>query len=123
MNEKTLLLRQVNPSFIQEGKITSQVFRPTPKDEKKLSVYDNDKITPEEAFNHFCSQPNCHSCGVMAVSMEECKSQDLPVIEDGTPIPAHCSIDFEAFSENQICKKAKLLKRAAENRGWLYQET
>jgi len=39
MTENTLLLRQVHPSFVQDGKITSQVFRPTPKDENKLSMY------------------------------------------------------------------------------------
>ena len=53
MNSQTLLLRQIHPSFIQQGRVTSQAFRPTPKDEMKLSVYDGDQMTPEEAFEHF----------------------------------------------------------------------
>lgn len=44
MTPESLLLRQVNPRWIREGRVTSQVFRPTPKDEKKLSVYDGAKI-------------------------------------------------------------------------------
>jgi hypothetical protein len=44
MTEATLLLRQVHPSFIQHGRVTSQVFRPTLKDKRLLSVYDGDLI-------------------------------------------------------------------------------
>ena len=56
MTPETQLLRQINPSFIKKGRITSQVFSPTPKDKKKLSVYDGDLITPEEAWAHFTEQ-------------------------------------------------------------------
>jgi len=121
MNENNLLLRQVHPSFIQDGKITSQVFRPTPKDEAKLSVYDNSKITPENSYKHFCSQSGFLSYGVMAVSKKECDSQELPVIEDNEPFPEHCHINFENLSQNQIEKKAKFLKRFADIRGCLHQ--
>ena len=120
MNEKTLLLRQVHPSFMQDGQITSQVFRPTPKDENKLSVYDGDMIAPEASHEHFCRHANCTSCGVMAISQEECNSQDLSVREERNPYPEHCTIDFSTLSKGQIEKKAKLLKRFAENRGWLF---
>lgn len=68
MNLETLLLRQINPSFIQNGRVTSQAFRPTPKDENKLSVYDGDQITPEDSWRHFTLNPLCSSAGVMAVS-------------------------------------------------------
>ena len=47
MTGTTLLLRQIHPSFVQDGRVTSQAFRPTPKDESLLSVYDGDQITPE----------------------------------------------------------------------------
>ena len=40
MNSKTILLRQIHPIWIQQGRVTSQAFRPTPKDENKLSVFD-----------------------------------------------------------------------------------
>ena len=43
MTPDTLLFRQVNPGWIREGRVTSQAFKPTAKDEKKLSVYDGDQ--------------------------------------------------------------------------------
>jgi hypothetical protein len=67
MTGTTLLLRQVHPSFVQAGRVTSQAFRPTPKDESLLSVYDGDQITAENSWSHFTSQNNCRSVGVMAV--------------------------------------------------------
>jgi hypothetical protein len=53
MNAQTLLLRQIHPSFVQQGRVTSQAFRPTPKDESKLSMYDGDQITPEASWRHY----------------------------------------------------------------------
>ena len=123
MNSTTLLLRQVHPSFIQNGRITSQVFRPTPKDENMLSVDNRDRIAAEDSFVRFCGQPDCHSVGVMAVSKEECAEQELPVLEDGKPYPEHCSIDFGGLGKSRIEKIAKCLKRRADSRGWQYQST
>ena len=42
MTPDTLLLRQIHPSFMQYGRVTSLAFRPTPKDEGFLSVGDGD---------------------------------------------------------------------------------
>lgn len=33
-----LLHRQVHPNWIRDGRITSQAFRPTKKDDNKLSI-------------------------------------------------------------------------------------
>ena len=49
MTGATLLLRQIHPSFIQAGFVTSQAFRPTPKDQSKFSVYDGDLISSEDS--------------------------------------------------------------------------
>ena len=121
MNDDTLIMRQVNPSFIQDGKITSQVFRPTPKDENCLSCYNGDKIEPESAYRHFVDQPQCRSAGVVGVSKQECDRLSLTVLDDAQPFPEHCSIDFSGNQRNVIEKKAKYLKNSAEIRGWLYQ--
>lgn len=121
MNNETLLLRQVHPSFIQAGRITSQVFRPTPKDENQLSVYDGDQINAESAWKHFTSEPACSSAGVMAVTQGQCLNLELVVIADGVPFPEHVSIDYSAFAKSEIEKKAKVLKGHAQARGWLYQ--
>ena len=121
MNDLTLLLRQIHPSFMQAGRITSQVFRPTPKDENKLSVYDGDQITAEASWAHFTSTPDCRSAGVMAVSKGQCVELALGVIADGVPFPEHASIDYSSFTKSETEKKAKVLKGCAEARGWLYQ--
>lgn len=121
MNPDTLLLRQVHPSFVQQDRITSQVFRPTPKDENLLSVDNGDMISPVDSWKRFISNPSCQSAGVMAVSFAETEQANLAVIEDGTPYPEHCSIDFSDLSGGEIAKKAKKLKIAAEEKGWLHQ--
>ncbi|HBM16993.1 MAG TPA: hypothetical protein DD381_11710 [Lentisphaeria bacterium] len=121
MKSGTLLHRQVHPGFIQNGKISSQAFRPTPKDENKLSVYNGDMITAEKAYYHFCKQLNYSSAGVMSVTQAECASQSLPIGEDKIPFPEHCHINFEGLAKSQIEKKAKFLKNYAESRGWQFR--
>jgi hypothetical protein len=120
MNSDTLLLRQINPSFVQNGRVTSQAFRPTPKDENKLSVYDGDQITAEASWQHFTSNPLCRSVGVMAVSYAQCMEQTVPVVADGIPFPEHAYFDFSGIKEGEIKKKAKALSVKAQERGWLY---
>lgn len=122
MTPDTLLLRQIHPSFIQNGRVTSQAFRPTPKDEFLLSVDDGDRVSAEAAWQRFIANPACKSIGVQAISQAECAAQELPVIEDGQPNPEHCSVDFTAFEKKAIEKKSKLLRAQAETRGWLFRE-
>ena len=122
MNNNTFLLRQIHPGFVQNGRASSQAFRPTPKDEQKLSVYDGDQITPADAFEHYTKILKLGSSGVLAVSMAECRALDLPVTPDPASFPEHVLIDFSAYGKSATEKKAKLLKAKAEVRGWLYQE-
>jgi len=122
MNDHTLLLRQIHPGFVQDGRPSSQAFRPTPKDEQKLSVYDGDQISPADAFEHYTESLKLDSRGVLAVSMAECGTLKLPVTPDPEPFPEHAQIDFSAYGKSAIEKKAKLLKAKAESRGWLYRE-
>lgn len=122
MTPETLLLRQIHPSFIQNGRVTSQAFRPTPKDEGFLSVDDGDRVSAEAAWQRFAGNPDCKSAGVQAISQAECAAQELAVIEDGQPHPEHCSVDFTAFDKKAIEKKSKLLRAQAETRGWLFRE-
>lgn len=123
MTPKTLLLRQVNPNWIREGRITSQVFKPMPGDKKQLSVYDGDQITAQEAYRHYTRKLNLSSVGVMAVNVAECKQQDLPVKPDPQPLfPEHAVIDFQNHSKRKdIETKAKCLRDAAQRRDWQYQ--
>ena len=118
MTPATLLFRQVNPSWIKNGRITSQVFKPTPKDKGCLSVYDGDQITAEASWRHYTIELEYQSVGVVAVTVCECKEHDLYVKHDPEPFPEHVVIKFTG---SQIEKKAKRLKEAAETRGWQYE--
>jgi hypothetical protein len=117
----TLLLRQVHPNFVQNGRPTSQAFRPTPKDEFLLSVENGSRIQPGAAWERFTSSPDCRSAGVMAITFSECSEQELPVIEDGKPFPEHCSIDFSNLTVSLVDRKAKILVRCAVQRDWLFR--
>jgi len=121
VTELTFLHRQIHPMWRQDGRVTSQAFRPTPKDERKLSVYDGDLIAAADAWRHFTSQLKLASVGVLAVTVRECSSVELRVSPDPEPFPEHAVIDFSGYSENAIQKKAKILRHDAESRGWLHQ--
>ncbi len=121
MTPETLLHRQVHPSWLQEGRITSQVFKPTPKDEKKVSVYDGDQITPEKSWEHYTIILKYESIGVVDVTLNDCETQKLIVEPDPEPFPEHVVIKFDDYSNSQIEKKAKNLTRAADARGWQYR--
>lgn len=117
----TLLLRQIHPSFVQAGFVTSQAFRPTPKDDAKLSVYDGDQITAEASFVHYTESLQLASVGTMGLAVEECTEEGLEVRPDPAPFPEHALIDFTGLSSGQCEKKGKKLKAKAEKRGWLHQ--
>jgi len=121
MTSDTQLLRQVNPSWVQSGRVTSQVFKPTAKDKNRLSVYDGDRITAVAAWGHYTGELAFTSVGVLAVTVEECERLELTAESDPGPFPKHAVINFDDFPLSQIEKKAKHLKKAAEARGWQYQ--
>lgn len=117
----TQLLRQVNPSWIQDGRITSQAFSPTPKDDKKLSCYDGDQIDASNAHDHFVGELGLKSVGVVSVTVDECHSMDLPALPDPEPFKEHAIIDFDGNEKNDIKRKSKALRTIAEQRDWLYK--
>ena len=105
----------------QEGRVTSQSFRPTVKDEGKLSVDNGDLIAASGAWERFTREPSNASDGVMAVSIADCELYQVPVLEDGIPYPEHCNLDFSKFEKKEIERKAKHLSSLANVRGWLFQ--
>jgi hypothetical protein len=120
MTPTTLLLRQIHPSFVKQGRVTSQAFRPTPKDERKLSVYDGDLISPSASWLHFRSR-NLESVGVMGVAVEDCTKEELVVRSSPQHFPEHAEIDFRDFTSTACETKSKRLRSLAEDRGWLYR--
>jgi hypothetical protein len=123
MTGATLLLRQIHPSFVQAGFATSQAFRPTPKDKSKLSVYDGDQITAEDSWSHYTTKLGFASIGTVAVTVDECAAENLPVQPDPKPFPEHAVIDFTGLSDGQCRTKSKKLQAKAIARGWLFQST
>lgn len=121
MNASTLLHRQVHPSWVLGDRVTSQAFRPTPKDKKRLSVYDGDQITAEAAWQHYTNDLGHTSAGVLTVTVGECDNLELPVVPDPATFQEHTLIDFSAFSRRQIETKAKTLRANANLRGWQYR--
>ena len=121
MNSDTLLLRQIHSSFVQQGRVTSQAFRPTPKDEHKLSMYDGDQISAERSYRHYTESIGFASAGVLGVTVAECRELELAVVPNPEPFPEHVLVDYSAFDRNVVETKAKLLKAKAESRGWLFR--
>ncbi len=121
MIDTTIVYRQIHPSFVQAGFPTSQAFRPSPKDESKLSVYDGDQITAENAFQHYTNHLNLSSIGVMGLTVAECKAESLHVCEDPTPFREHALIDFSGLTDKDCRNKSKKLQAKAVQRGWLHR--
>jgi len=123
MNKDTLLYRQIHGRFIKpDGHVTSLAFRPLPKDESMLSVYDGDKILPEDAFIHFVETLGCSSVGILAVSGAECEQESLPVREDYETHPYHALIDFSGKRDKECRKISERFREMAMKRGWLVRK-
>jgi hypothetical protein len=120
VTDVTLLHRQINPTFMQGGRVTSQAFKPTPKDQGLLSVYDGNLITAENSWKHFTAVRKLPSVGVLSVTVAECQELGLPPRSDTASFPEHAVIDFTGFGTNQIEKKAKRVQTVAVMRGWQY---
>lgn len=121
MNDNTIVYRQIHPSFVQAGFPTSQAFRPTPKDQSQLSVYDGDLISSEKAWVHYTAELGHASVGVMGLSVAECTAESLAVRSAPEPFPEHAVIDFAGLSDNECRNKGKKLQSKAVERGWLYR--
>ncbi len=118
MTANSLLHRQAHPQFVPDGKLTSQVFVPFPKDDGLLSVDDGDQIDAAGAYDFYTTVLGLESCGVWSVTKAESESAGVGVIP--TPEadrPSHASIDFREKSEKQCRKIAKQLKASALARG------
>lgn len=117
-NTTELLYRQVHPRFVDEGRVSSQAFTPSEKDNGRLSVSQSTKTTPESAYHFFTETRKLQSVGVWAVSVEEADSLELPVFSDPLPDdPSHAVIDFNKHSTTAKRKLGSRLAEFARNRG------
>jgi hypothetical protein len=131
LSDDELLFRQVNPGWVRDGRVTSQAFRPTPKDAGLLSVDRASLTTPESSFRLFTEGLRLPSAGTWAVTVHECSAQSLPVVEDSLtsppePVanPAHAVISYKGVASNsQVESKGQKLARCAHARGRLFPPT
>lgn len=101
--------------------MTSLVFKPTRKDNDKLSVYDGDMIDPESAFNHFVNILGFQSAGVLGVSVAECEEVGLRALSDPHPFPEHAVVDFTGHTGGSAQRIAGVLRNKSIARGWLHE--
>jgi hypothetical protein len=124
MVDGTLLHRQINQAFLDrdDADVVGHVaFRPFPRDDGELSVYDGDMISPRDSWVHYTSELHLKSVGVQSVTVSECSSASLAARAAPEPFPEHAVIDFGRLSKSEMTSKAKTLRNAAAARGWLHR--
>jgi len=121
MTATTLLLRQISPSFVQAGRVTSQVFHPTPKDKDLLSAYHGDLIGAEAAWSHYTLQLGLRSVGVLAITVAECLAEGVTCRPDPQFFPEHAVIDFTGKEKREKKEIASILRDRAVARDWLFE--
>lgn len=120
-DDEQVLHRQVHPSWVQEGRITSQAFSPTPKDEGFLSVYDGNLIAPDASFTHYTTALKLTAAGTVSVTGADVAAVGLPWRPDPVPFPEHAVIDFnELLPPLKVKPKAQALAEKARKRGWTF---
>jgi hypothetical protein len=86
-----------------------------------LSAYNGDLIGAEASWTHFTSVLKRSSVGVYGVTVAECAALNLPARPDPDEFPEHAVIDFTGVGSKDAERKSKVLRKHAEDRGWLYQ--
>lgn len=141
MKHEEMLMRSCSPSEAwwdpAVDRPSSQLFKPTPKDEGKLSVADGNKTTPDDFFKEFTVAMGLQSRGIWGITKEEIapvegvirKKEDgseeevfLEYEEDegqGKPL-GHCLLDMSGLSKSLIKRVAKTLRNKAVEHGCLY---
>lgn len=119
-DEATVLYRQIHPSWVQGDTITSQAFKPTPKDSGQLSTRQASKLSAEDAYVAHTAEEGLRSVGTYQVTAGEVASVRLRSIDDSgvsNRPNGHAYIDCRNRSNRQIEKAAKVLRTQAMQHG------
>lgn len=124
-DETELLFRQVHPAFVRDGRVGSQAFRPTPKDQRLLSVARASLTTSSAAFELHTACLKLASAGTWSVSVAECTALGLqarpdPIAQGPCPDPAHAVVDFTALTNSKVEAHGARLARLANERGRVF---
>jgi len=118
--EAEVLLRQVIPQWIEDGRPSSAAFSPNSGDEGSLSVDRNSIVEPKAAFEAYLARKRM-SGGVWGLSVGECQSEDLKCYEDELPDNgAHALVHFGEASKSAQKRIGARLREKAHSRGCLY---
>ena len=118
-----LLWRQVHPNWYLNGRVLGISFRPTPKDEMKLSTR-TDGITAKEAYLEHTEDLGLKSSGTWAISVGEVIDLLLRAIDDSTLTgrpKSHAFVDFRGAERKAVEIAARILADRANERGCVYR--
>jgi hypothetical protein len=122
-----LLWRQIHPTQVDDGKLSSSAFVPNQNDEGQLSTCRGSKVSAEGAFENYTQVRKRLSAGVFALSVGEVVAVDLRAIDDSEAPseeelpPGHTYVDFRQVPSTNKCKKiGARLRDKAESRGWQF---
>lgn len=121
------LWRQAAPAhLVQDGTVSYLVFRPTSRDDRKLSVFRETVVTAKEAYDNHVDAGRA-SLGTLGVRVGQVRDTDLRAIDDSTTsddLPAgHAFIDFRPLTKRQTNTAAERLLRQATANGWAFKPT
>lgn len=113
-----LLHRQVHPTFVCEGRLSSQAFKPSSKDAGQLSVSRGSLAAAKLAYERYIARQRL-SCGVWSVTVDECIQAGVSTYDDPlTDDDAHALIDFASLpSKTQWARVSDKLAAFARTRG------
>lgn len=125
-DDAEVLFRQIHPSFLQDGEPSSDRFRPSERDEGKLSLDRSSITTAGESHSLYTDNGNS-SAAVFGVAVGEFRAQSVECESDPLPEegklkanPAHALADFAPHDLKKQKTIAKRLKRDAIARGQLH---
>ena len=121
MDDLTEVGRSIHPDFYQDGDISYCAFKPFPRDEGLLSVYDGDQASQAEMFAHYTQVLHNEAVGVASFTVAEARGcGDLDVRPDPQPgFPEHAVVDFTKLtSKREMKTAAKKILEYAEKRFW-----
>jgi hypothetical protein len=125
-DDNELLLRQVHPSFVRDGRPSRRSVRRRRMRESS-PWHEVSLTTAAAAFQHYTERLGLPSGGTWGVTIAECREQGLPALGDpltappeAVADPAHAVIDFTAHSRSQVEAKGTRLARKAFDRGRLH---
>lgn len=117
-----LLMRQLHPNNVQEGRIWSGAFTPTKADAGHLSADRDSIISPKDAYERYLkNKALAQGGGTWGVSINEFAEIGLHCYGDAMPDnEAHVLVDFASKGSGLEKGLGKLAASKASARGRLY---